>query len=162
MYHRVSSSESPLSKQKLVSSSSLGSPVKLRPIATSSSSSPPREILPEEVHRPSRDRRQSIMVSSFRNNVMTMKSYMNSTRLVVLLVLCLQNSMFTTLRRYSQGVLKEAYSKVRLRVQIIIVQYSPCKTRTNDQRLFLSAIALFFSTNSCYWQKSSKSRIRPG
>lgn len=37
---------------------------------------------------------------------------MNSTKVLVLCVLCLQNSMFTVLRRYSQGVLKEAYSKV--------------------------------------------------
>jgi hypothetical protein len=37
----------------------------------------------------------------------------NSTKLIVLLILCLQNSMFTLLRRYSQGVLKEIYSKVR-------------------------------------------------
>eukprot|EP00980_Cylindrotheca_fusiformis_P010324 scaffold2299_cov131-Cylindrotheca_fusiformis.AAC.11 len=36
---------------------------------------------------------------------------MNSTRLMVLAVLCLQNSMYTVLRRYSQGVLKETYSK---------------------------------------------------
>ena len=39
--------------------------------------------------------------------------YMNSTRLMVLVVLCLQNSLFTVLRRYSQGVLQENYSKVR-------------------------------------------------
>ena len=39
--------------------------------------------------------------------------YMNSTRLIVLLVLCLQNSLYTVIRRYSQGVLKENYSKVR-------------------------------------------------
>jgi UDP-sugar transporter A1/2/3 len=32
-------------------------------------------------------------------------------RIVVLVVLCLQNSLFTVLRRYSQGVLKENYSK---------------------------------------------------
>lgn len=32
-------------------------------------------------------------------------------KVFVLLVLCLQNSMFTVLRRYSQGVLKELYSK---------------------------------------------------
>ena len=38
---------------------------------------------------------------------------MNSTRLMVLTILCLQNSMFTVLRRYSQGVLREVYSKVR-------------------------------------------------
>jgi hypothetical protein len=41
---------------------------------------------------------------------------MNSTRLMVLAVLCLQNSMFTVLRRYSQGVLREVYSKVRKKV----------------------------------------------
>jgi UDP-sugar transporter A1/2/3 len=40
--------------------------------------------------------------------------YMNSIRLMVLLVLCLQNSMFTILRRYSQGVLQENYSKHEL------------------------------------------------
>lgn len=36
---------------------------------------------------------------------------MNSTRMMVLVVLCLQNSLFTVLRRYSQGVLRENYSK---------------------------------------------------
>lgn len=40
-------------------------------------------------------------------------SCMNSTKVIVLCILCLQNSMFTILRRYSQGVLKEIYSKVR-------------------------------------------------
>lgn len=35
----------------------------------------------------------------------------SSIRWVVLLVLCLQNSLFTVLRRYSQGVLLENYSK---------------------------------------------------
>ena len=34
-------------------------------------------------------------------------------RFLVLMILCLQNSMFTVLRRYSLGVLKEDYSKVR-------------------------------------------------
>jgi len=33
-------------------------------------------------------------------------------RFLVLMILCLQNSMFTVLRRYSLGVLKEEYSKV--------------------------------------------------
>jgi hypothetical protein len=42
----------------------------------------------------------------------SVRQYMNSTRLMVLLVLCLQNSLFTVLRRYSQGVLREVYSKV--------------------------------------------------
>ena len=37
---------------------------------------------------------------------------MSSTRLMVLTVLCLQNSIYTVLRRYSQGVLNETYSKV--------------------------------------------------
>lgn len=37
-------------------------------------------------------------------------------RFLVLMILCFQNSMFTVLRRYSLGVLKEEYSKVRGRV----------------------------------------------
>ena len=37
-----------------------------------------------------------------------------SMKLAVLVILCLQNSIFTVLRRYSQGVLKETYSKVSL------------------------------------------------
>lgn len=41
---------------------------------------------------------------------------MGGTRLLVLVILCLQNSMFTVLRRYSQGVLMETYSKVRKNV----------------------------------------------
>ena len=43
----------------------------------------------------------------------TMSPWFNSTKLMVLMVLCLQNSLYTLLRRYSQGVLKEKYSKVR-------------------------------------------------
>mmetsp|Transcript_6813 Transcript_6813/g.8489 ORF Transcript_6813/g.8489 Transcript_6813/m.8489 type:complete len:309 (+) Transcript_6813:77-1003(+) len=39
------------------------------------------------------------------------KANINSTKVAVLLVLCLQNSLFTVVRRYSQGVLKETYSK---------------------------------------------------
>ena len=46
----------------------------------------------------------SSLVVSFLRSCCTMK-------LFVLLVLCFQNSMFTILRRYSQGVLKEMYSK---------------------------------------------------
>ncbi|CAJ1950604.1 unnamed protein product [Cylindrotheca closterium] len=38
----------------------------------------------------------------------------SSIRLMVLAVLCLQNSLYTVLRRYSQGVLKENYSKHEL------------------------------------------------
>ena len=39
-------------------------------------------------------------------------SVMNSTKLAVLLLLCMQNTLFTVMRRYSQGVLREQYSKV--------------------------------------------------
>ena len=38
-------------------------------------------------------------------------NYMSSMKMLVLVILCLQNSMFTVMRRYSQGVLKEVYSK---------------------------------------------------
>jgi len=54
----------------------------------------------------------TMMTSSIKNLWSTVSGYMNSTRLMVLLVLCLQNSLFTVLRRYSQGVLQENYSKV--------------------------------------------------
>lgn len=37
--------------------------------------------------------------------------HINTTKLMVLLILCLQNSIFTVLRRYSQGILQERYSK---------------------------------------------------
>ena len=37
--------------------------------------------------------------------------FMSSMRMLVLVILCLQNSIFTVLRRYSQGVLREVYSK---------------------------------------------------
>ena len=37
---------------------------------------------------------------------------MSSTRMMVLTILCLQNSLSTVMRRYSQGVLREVYSKV--------------------------------------------------
>jgi UDP-sugar transporter A1/2/3 len=56
----------------------------------------------------------------------TISQYMNSTRLMVLLVLCLQNSLFTVLRRYSQGVLQELYSKHELLLvaEVIKIVYS--------------------------------------
>ena len=50
------------------------------------------------------DQRQTGLFAYFR--------CLGSMRLLVLMVLCLQNSMFTVLRRYSQGVLREVYSKV--------------------------------------------------
>ena len=48
-----------------------------------------------------------------KSKIMLFKSMMSSTKLFVLVLLCMQNTMFTVLRRYSQGVLKEIYSKVR-------------------------------------------------
>uniref|UniRef100_A0A7S2XLT5 EamA domain-containing protein n=1 Tax=Attheya septentrionalis TaxID=420275 RepID=A0A7S2XLT5_9STRA len=50
----------------------------------------------------------------------------SSIKLAVLVVLCLQNSLFTVLRRYSQGVLKETYSKheVLLIGEVIKIVYS--------------------------------------
>jgi len=62
-----------------------------------------------------------------------MKGYMNSTRLMVLVVLCLQNSIFTLLRRYSQGVLRETYSKHELLLvsEIIKILYSVYMIQNN-------------------------------
>ena len=48
-----------------------------------------------------------------KSKIMVFKSMMSSTKLFVLVLLCMQNTLFTVLRRYSQGVLKEIYSKVR-------------------------------------------------
>ena len=47
-----------------------------------------------------------------KSSIMVFKSMMSSMKLFVLCLLCMQNTMFTVLRRYSQGVLKENYSKV--------------------------------------------------
>lgn len=51
---------------------------------------------------------------------------MSGTRLAVLLILCFQNSIYTVLRRYSQGVLRERYSKyeVLLVAEIIKIVFS--------------------------------------
>ena len=50
----------------------------------------------------------------------------NGTRLCVLMILCLQNSIYTVLRRYSQGILKENYSKVRRCVVSSFIFFSGC------------------------------------
>ena len=47
-----------------------------------------------------------------RDKKMAFTSMMSSIKLLVLCLLCMQNTLFTVLRRYSQGVLKENYSKV--------------------------------------------------
>ena len=77
--------------------------------------------------------------------IKAMLQYMNSTRLMVLVVLCLQNSLFTILRRYSQGVLQEAYSKVRL---CMFVAAFPWDVSCIDQ--ISSSPFLLSSMNSCW------------
>mmetsp|Transcript_30716 Transcript_30716/g.45161 ORF Transcript_30716/g.45161 Transcript_30716/m.45161 type:complete len:378 (-) Transcript_30716:643-1776(-) len=64
-----------------------------------------------------------------KSKIMVFKSMMSSTKLFVLVLLCMQNTMFTVLRRYSQGVLKEIYSKyeVLLVGELIKFVYSAYK-----------------------------------
>mmetsp|Transcript_21405 Transcript_21405/g.44524 ORF Transcript_21405/g.44524 Transcript_21405/m.44524 type:complete len:392 (-) Transcript_21405:236-1411(-) len=68
-----------------------------------------------------------------RNSIMVFKSMMNSTKLFVLVVLCLQNTFFTVLRRYSQGVLRENYSKyeVLLAGEVVKMLYSAYKVSSS-------------------------------
>jgi UDP-sugar transporter A1/2/3 len=63
----------------------------------------------------------------------------SSIRLVVLVVLCLQNSLFTVIRRYSQGVLKEDYSKYECLllgeiIKMIFSAYMIGKSETEDNK----------------------------
>lgn len=48
---------------------------------------------------------------------------MQSVRLLVLLLLCLQNSLFTVLRRYSKGILKEEYSSYELLLMGEVIKF---------------------------------------
>ncbi|OEU07482.1 Nuc_sug_transp-domain-containing protein [Fragilariopsis cylindrus CCMP1102] len=81
---------------------------------------------------------------------------MNSTRLMVLIVLCLQNSLFTVLRRYSQGVLKEDYSKHELLLvaELIKIVYSAwmisknLKSANNDTAATSSVLSSSTSSSS--------------
>ena len=132
---RNNSQESLLSAQEQLSSSSPNSGIKKSGSASTFQLIPESDV--EDVHcddersvnnnsnnNNSDSNSNSNSNSNKRNNNNTMSSiknmwsmvsgYMNSTRLMVLLVLCLQNSLFTVLRRYSQGVLQENYSKVRV------------------------------------------------
>lgn len=61
-----------------------------------------------------------------RDKKMAFTSMMSSIKLLVLCLLCMQNTLFTVLRRYSQGVLKENYSKyeVLLAGELIKMAYS--------------------------------------
>lgn len=49
--------------------------------------------------------------SQLKGGIQKFLGFMSSMRMLVLVILCLQNSIFTVLRRYSQGVLREVYSK---------------------------------------------------
>jgi UDP-sugar transporter A1/2/3 len=66
---------------------------------------------------------------------MVMRSMMSSMKLLVLCLLCMQNTLFTVLRRYSQGVLKEEYSKyeVLLVGELIKMVYSAYKITSELQ-----------------------------
>lgn len=59
---------------------------------------------------------------------------MSSIRLVVLVILCLQNSLYTVLRRYSQGILKEEYSKyeVLMMAELIKILFSAWMIRAES------------------------------
>ena len=67
-----------------------------------------------------------------KSTIMVLKSMMSSMKLLVLCLLCMQNTMFTVLRRYSQGVLKENYSKVSNHycAYLVCVRILICKNGT--------------------------------
>jgi hypothetical protein len=79
---------------------------------------------------------------------------LNSMKVLVLCILCLQNSMFTILRRYSQGVLKEVYSKVRINLRDVI-DIGPRVFHYLLIPLCCGTICTF-SMKSCLLAKSSK------
>lgn len=66
--------------------------------------------LPKKVDTEEEESEEDVQKKEARGSIMKF-SCMNSTKVLVLCILCLQNSIFTILRRYSQGVLKENYSK---------------------------------------------------
>ena len=78
---------------------------------TSSLSNPPKNLVTDTIDRGI----DEVDIQKKESRAIMRFTCMNSTKLLVLCILCLQNSMFTILRRYSQGVLKEIYSKVRIR-----------------------------------------------
>eukprot|EP00566_Odontella_aurita_P020292 CAMPEP_0113525240 /NCGR_PEP_ID=MMETSP0015_2-20120614/48_1 /TAXON_ID=2838 /ORGANISM="Odontella" /LENGTH=367 /DNA_ID=CAMNT_0000423377 /DNA_START=304 /DNA_END=1407 /DNA_ORIENTATION=+ /assembly_acc=CAM_ASM_000160 len=59
----------------------------------------------------------------------------NSTKFMVLMILCLQNTFYTVLRRYSQGILKETYSKYEclMFAEVIKVVFSAFMIRGSIQ-----------------------------
>jgi len=84
-----------------------------------------------------------------------MSANLRLIKLAVLCVLCLQNSLFTVLRRYSQGVLKESYSKhevllfgevVKMIVSAYVISKQPRATGSfanHIKRLVMTAQKMF-------------------
>lgn len=71
---------------------------------------------------------ESVPKHSFKTMNASSNYSISSTKLAVLLILCFQNSVFTVLRRYSQGILKETYSsyEVLLVGEVIKLVFSSC------------------------------------
>lgn len=86
-------------------------------------------------HRNSDSHREEVDIDlQKKTTIMVIKSMMSSMKLFVLCLLCMQNTMFTVLRRYSQGVLRENYSKyeVLLAGEIIKMIYSAYKITSGE------------------------------
>mmetsp|Transcript_17492 Transcript_17492/g.39492 ORF Transcript_17492/g.39492 Transcript_17492/m.39492 type:complete len:99 (+) Transcript_17492:774-1070(+) len=68
-----------------------------------------------------------------RNALNFVISFCSSMKLVVLITLCLQNSMFTVLRRYSQGVLNEKYSSHEVLMVGELIKILYCEKNIHGQ-----------------------------
>lgn len=94
-----------------------------------------------------------------KNTMSTETTKANNVRLIklgVLCILCLQNSCFTVLRRYSQGVLKETYSKHEVLlfgevVKMIFSAYVISTQKRNDASSFMKHVTkLTFTAQKMY------------
>ncbi|GFH52302.1 hypothetical protein CTEN210_08778 [Chaetoceros tenuissimus] len=94
-----------------------------------------------------------------KNTMSTETTKTNNVRLIklgVLCILCLQNSCFTVLRRYSQGVLKENYSKHEVLlfgevVKMIFSAYVISTQKRNDSSSFTKHMTkLTFTAQKMY------------
>lgn len=76
---------------------------------------------------------------------------MERIKLFVLIILCLQNTIFTLLRRYSQGVLKEEYSsyEVLLLGEIIKIAFSAYMISSSLERNQSLSNRLTYLTRTC-------------
>jgi len=76
---------------------------------------------------------------------------MEGIKLFVLIILCLQNTIFTLLRRYSQGVLKEEYSsyEVLLLGEIIKIAFSAYMISSSLERNQSLSNRLTYLTSTC-------------